>query len=272
MQPAADDELDRPFSLPEDAPARCRRDGYVRLHRFLQAGTLARAQVAIDAAIERRSIPRKPRELQTPYERAFLQVMNLWREDAHVRRFIGAPRLAQVAAQLLGVARVRLYHDQALYKEAGGGPTPWHADQYYWPLSSDRCGTFWIPLQETPLSMGPVAFCVGSHVHDLGRALPISEESEARVAATLQATHLPQDEQPIVLGDATFHLGWTFHRAGPNTSALPRRAMTVIVIDAAMRVATPRNDHQRNDLAAWFPGLAPGELAASPQNPLLPLE
>jgi hypothetical protein len=33
------------------------------------------------------------------------------------------------------VEGVRLYHDQALFKEAEGGITPWHADQYYWPLS-----------------------------------------------------------------------------------------------------------------------------------------
>ena len=33
---------------------------------------------------------------------------------------------------------VRLYHDQALFKEAGGGITPWHQDQHYWPLDTDR--------------------------------------------------------------------------------------------------------------------------------------
>ncbi len=39
------------------------------------------------------------------------------------------------------VRGVRLYHHQALYKEPSGGVTPWHADQYYWPLASDRCCT-----------------------------------------------------------------------------------------------------------------------------------
>ena len=59
-------------------------------------------------------------------------------------------RLAGVAAKLLGVYAVRLYHDQALYKEPGGGIIPWHADQYYWPLSSDRCVTIWLPLDGPP--------------------------------------------------------------------------------------------------------------------------
>lgn len=65
-----------------------------------------------------------------------------------------------MAAQVEGV---RLYHDQALYKEAGGGPTPWHADQYYWPLTTDRIVTAWIPLQPVSADMGPLAFAERTH-------------------------------------------------------------------------------------------------------------
>ena len=38
----------------------------------------------------------------------------------------------------MGVAGVRMYHDQALYKEPGGGITPWHVDQVYWPVSNNN--------------------------------------------------------------------------------------------------------------------------------------
>ena len=58
-----------------------------------------------------------------------VQVMNLWERDADVRKFVFGTRLARVAAELMGVSGVRLYHDQALCKLPGGGPTPWHADQ-----------------------------------------------------------------------------------------------------------------------------------------------
>ncbi|MEM9514691.1 MAG: phytanoyl-CoA dioxygenase family protein [Actinomycetota bacterium] len=44
--------------------------------------------------------------------------------------------LASVAAELLGVEAVRVYHDQALVNRAGGGRTPWHQDQWYWPLDT----------------------------------------------------------------------------------------------------------------------------------------
>lgn len=79
---------------------------------------------------------------------------NLWRSSEIAREFVFDKRLASLAAQLLGVEHVRLYHDQALYKESGGGITPWHADQFYWPLSTDKTITAWVPLQETPLERG----------------------------------------------------------------------------------------------------------------------
>lgn len=49
---------------------------------------------------------------------------------------------------------MRLYHDQALNKEPGGGYTPWHCDQYYWPVQSDKIVTAWVPLQ-VPHSPSP---------------------------------------------------------------------------------------------------------------------
>ncbi len=46
-----------------------------------------------------------------------------------MRKFVFGTRLARIAAELMGVRGVRIYHDQALCKLPGGGPTPWHADQ-----------------------------------------------------------------------------------------------------------------------------------------------
>ena len=38
-------------------------------------------------------------------------------QNEQVKEFVFSRRLAGIAAQLLGVHAVRLYHDQALYKE-----------------------------------------------------------------------------------------------------------------------------------------------------------
>ena len=84
--------------------------------------------VILDAA-DRYNTEKRKMEDRDTYGKAFLQIMNLWEVDEAVRKFTLAKRLAQIAADLMGVKNVRLYHDQALFKEAGGGHTPWHQDQ-----------------------------------------------------------------------------------------------------------------------------------------------
>ncbi len=96
------------------------------------------------------------------YGKAFLQLLNLWRVDDSVRQFVFAGRFAEVAARLLGVKAVRLYHDQALFKEAGGGRTPCHQDQFYWPFDSDQTVTLWMPLIDITADIGSMTFASGS--------------------------------------------------------------------------------------------------------------
>jgi ectoine hydroxylase-related dioxygenase (phytanoyl-CoA dioxygenase family) len=167
------------------------------------------------------------------------------------------------------VRGVRLYHDQALYKESGGGITPWHADQYYWPLSSDRTITVWVPLQETPLEMGPLSFARGSQKFEFGRDLAISDESEAQLQVELAKHDFPLVEGPYDLGDVSFHSGWTFHRAGANTSGAPRAVMTVIYMDADITVIPPTNDHHVREIGDWLSGATPGQVPDGPLSPLL---
>lgn len=260
-----DDRLD----LSPAVIAHYRAQGYVRLPAVLDAATLATYGDEITRLTLALNTQRKPLDERDTYDRAFLQVMNLWRESEIVRAFVFGKRLAGIAAQLLGTRSVRLYHDQSLYKEPSGGITPAHADQYYWPLASDRTVTVWIPLQPVPLKMGPLEFYAGSHLTVLGRDLPISDQSEARISAAMEAQGFPVDRAPYALGDVSFHAGWTFHRAGPNRSRRPRSVMTMIYMDAEMVVAPPANAMQEGDLARWLPGLAPGDVAASILNPVL---
>jgi ectoine hydroxylase-related dioxygenase (phytanoyl-CoA dioxygenase family) len=263
------DELDDALALPPGAAERYRDDGFVHLRDVLAPATLERYRVAISASVAAFNTLDLPMEERDTYQKAFLQVMNLWTRDPAVRRFVFGRRLARIAAQLMGVAGVRLYHDQALYKEPGGGHTPWHADQYYWPLASDRCCTAWVPLQDTPLPMGPLAFAAGSHRLELGRDLAISDESEREIAQALERAGLPMVEEPFALGDVSFHAGWTFHRAGENRTPRMREVMTVIYMDAQMRLAAPRNPNQQADRDTWCPGALVGERIETRLNPVL---
>ncbi|MEM9380987.1 MAG: phytanoyl-CoA dioxygenase family protein, partial [Planctomycetota bacterium] len=234
---------------------------------------VARLEPDLTRAVRARDLQRARRwDDRSTYERAFVQVMNLWREDEAARRISFSARLASTAAALLEVRGVRLYHDQALYKEpaeGAGGQTPWHVDQYYWPLTTDRAITAWVPLVDVPAEMGPLAFASGSHRFEDGRDLAISDESDEVCGRALAEAGFERSESPFAVGDVSFHLGWTFHCATPNRSARARKVMTVIYVDADMRVAEPANPNQRADLEAWFPGCAPGDAAASAINPLL---
>ena len=174
-----------PYPLAREAREAYARDGFVRLPAVFDSATLTHFAPELTARVAELNTLHRPMEERTTYEKAFLQVMNLWTRSEVARLFVHGRRLARLAAELMGVAGVRLYHDQALYKEAGGGHTPWHADQYYWPLATNRCCTAWVPLQATPLEMGPLAFSAGSHRVEVGRDLPISDESEAEVAPVL---------------------------------------------------------------------------------------
>ena len=102
---------------------------------------------------------------------------------------------------------VRMYHDQALFKEGGGGITPWHADQYYWPLDSDKTITAWIPLQDTPLEMGPLEFSSGSHIIKDGRDLAISDDSERIIHEKLRVTDFKHVIEKFDIGEISFHSG-----------------------------------------------------------------
>ena len=261
--------LDTPYDLAPEDVTRFAEHGFVKLPGVASPELVEAYEPDVTGKVIELNTMHLPMAERSTYNKAFLQVSNLWRHSATVRELVFAKRFARIAAELLGVDGVRLYHDQALYKEEGGGITPWHADQYYWPLSTDRCCTIWLPLQETPLEMGPVSFAAGSHRFEFGRELPISDESEAALSTALAEQDFPMVAEPFALGDASFHQGWTFHHAGPNTTGLARRVMTVIYIDADITISAPTNANQEADLASWFPGARPGEVPDTELNPVL---
>ena len=195
--------------------------------------------------------------------------MNIWTKDETVRQFIFSKRLARIATELMGVSGVRMYHDQALFKEPGGGFTPWHADQYYWPLSNDNTVTAWIPMQETPLEMGPLEFSAKSYQLHGGRELKISEDSEKVISKKLRINDFEHVVEPFDLGEVSFHSGWVFHRAGANKTEQMRQVMTVIYMDKDMKLKAPENENQQADWDTWCPGAKIGEQIDTLLNPIL---
>ncbi len=204
------------------------------------------------------------------YSRLFTQVTNIWCLSDAAREIVCAPRFAAAAARLLGVERVRLYHDQALFKPPGAARTPWHQDRYYWPLDTDLTVTMWLPLTDVGEEMGLMRFATGSHrAADLGD-LAISDGTDRRLQSLIAEREWPVWESPpLRAGDATFHAGGTLHSAGANRSHRAREVLTVIYFADGARVTEPANENQRVDLEVFLPGARPGDAAATPLNPLL---
>lgn len=260
-------ELNKPYSLPAESIAFYRESGYVKLKNVLTAEVIAYYGELITDLVFKLNKLTKPMEERTTYEKAFLQVMNLWQENEEVKAFVFSKRLAQIATELMGVSGVRLYHDQALYKEPSGGITPFHADQFYWPLSNNNTVTAWIPLQKTPIEMGPLAFAEKSQNVEIGRDKEISDESEAILSETLKQFSL--NEAPFDLGEVSFHSGWTYHRAGANVSSKARKVMTMIYMDKDINIAEPTNKYRTADWERWLDSKKIGTVADGNLNPIL---
>lgn len=262
-------QLNAPFSVTVEQIKYFRENGFIKIKDVLSADLIAHMDQVISREVDRLNTQRLALEDRDTYGKAFLQIMNIWRNAEDAKQIVFSKRLADIARQLLEVDGVRLYHDQALYKEPGGGHTPWHADQYYWPLATDRTVTAWIPLQETPLELGALEFSAGSASLTEGRDKEISDESQAFLEQLLRQKGFPHVIEPYALGEVSFHTGWTYHRAGPNQTNAMRKVMTMIYMDSAMKLKAPENRNQQQDWDTWCPGAAVGELIQTALNPVI---
>jgi len=262
-------QLTEPYKLSDETVDFYQEYGYVKLKNVLSSEVLSYYGEIITRKVFELNNLHKPMEERTTYEKAFLQIMNIWTNDEEVKEFSFSKRLAKIATDLMRVKGVRMYHDQALYKEPGGGITPFHADQFYWPVSTEKTVTVWIPLQDTPMNMGPLAFAEKSHSVEIGRDVEISDESEALLQQELKNRGFKMNETPFELGEVSYHAGWTFHRAGANTSGKPRKVMTVIYMDKDIRLIQPKNQYQVNDRAEHCSDYPVGSVPEGPLNPIL---
>jgi ectoine hydroxylase-related dioxygenase (phytanoyl-CoA dioxygenase family) len=262
-------ELNRPYDLTSAQIAFYKEHQFIKLKQVISEDVLQYFNDVISEQVALMNKEDRALEERSTYGKAFLQLFNLWRENALVKELVFSKRIAQIASDLMEVNGVRLYHDQALFKEGGGGITPWHADQYYWPLSTDKTVTAWIPLQATPLEMGPLEFSAGSHAIVEGRELEIGDESESLIQKRLRVTDFEHIIEPFDVGEISFHSGWIFHRAGANLTNKMRKVMTIIYMDKDMLLKAPENANQENDWHTWCPGATIGDVIDTPLNPVL---
>lgn len=264
-------ELSEAFKLTPAEIADFREKGYILTHNLLTNNEVIAYREVINKATYANNTETRALVERDTYGKAFLQIMNLWQADAFVRKFTLARRFAKVAADLLGVDHVRIYHDQALYKEPQGGHTPWHQDQYYWPLDTLNTVTMWMPLVNINEEMGMLTFASGSHKKGVIENIAISDQSESLLNNYISEQHYPIFRPHTMhAGDATWHYGSTLHHAPENRSInVTREVMTVIYFADGAKITPPINPHQENDRQTWLANLPVGATADSYLNPIV---
>ena len=223
-----------PHPLPLDTShvAKFQRDGYVLTPDVLESSDLERFGAAVDREVASRTAD-DTRAVQdkSTYEQSFVQCMRLWETSSIVRELTCHPKLAQMAALLLGVERVLLWQDQALYKEADGRITDPHQDQPFWPIGNAPLVSAWIPFDDVDVVNGAMAYVPGSH--EAGR-LKVVDITHSTTPYDILADPALRGRRPVSVpvsrGSVVWHHGFTVHQAAANTSGRARRVFTVVYL------------------------------------------
>lgn len=261
--------LDEPYEVTPEQRAQFERDGFIRLRQVLTDDEVAAYREVIRDAVTAVPPLRPGDDPDYAYANDFEQHMNLWRYHEGAAAFAFSKRLGRIAADLMGVDGVRIYHDQAVFKHIGGGRTPWHRDSHFFPLDTDRIVTVWMPLVDLAPEMGELRYAVGTNRRPDTPDHGISPDEDAAFERFVSGNRIRYEGTGAMrAGDCTFHLADTLHMALPNETEVVREVMTVIWFADGAKVAEPVNDDQVNDIARWLQECEVGGPAAGPLNPL----
>jgi len=266
-------DLSSEYHLSETQIESFRRNGHIYLPEVCSPDEVAYYREAI-SRIAWQNFPQKKND-----ERPFLQTLNLRYHCTKVMQFALSARLGKIVSDLVSKPissdpnkkslSIRIFHEQALFKEPKSSLTPWHQDQYYWPLATDQAVGLWMPLVDVPLAMGPIRFATGSHRNGFVKQVSISEQSQGFFQQFIDEKQYPIWHQEMKAGDATFHNGWTIHGASANQTDKVRSAMIVTYYPDGTRVDQLSNPSRVNDAKHFLGGKQAGDLADSPLNTIV---
>lgn len=202
------------------------RDGYFVREALLDAAELEEWRSVVDEAVAKRT-GHDQRTLadKSDREKVFKQVMNLWKDNPGVKKLMLDERLGRMAAKLAGIDGIRIFHDQALFKEADGRPTVWHQDLSYWSFTHRAAISIWVALDDATAENGCLSYMPGSQNTERAASVDLAKDHDIRKQVP-QLRSLPSVQIPVRAGSAIWHNGLTYHSAGPNRTQHTRRAMT----------------------------------------------
>ena len=213
----------------DDQLEQYKRDGFILIPDLLTPEEVERFGTAVTDGVKWRTKDHDiPMEERSNYQKSFLQCMNLWEDRADVAPLTFHPRIAQVAAELMEVDACRVWHDQALYKEAHGRHTDAHQDHPYWPIKEINSVTAWIPFVQSTIENGAMGYLPGSHAIGLRKFVNIFFGEPEKILDEPEFKEIEPVFLSVKPGSVAFHHGLTVHLAGANTTDVDRAVHTII--------------------------------------------
>ncbi len=266
------DALAEPYPLEPAKIDAYQENGFVRLEGMLTGEALAYYRALIGLAVGHRfQDDQRALNEKRVYEQSFLQAFNLWPHYPAIAEFTRCRRFAEVARRLLRVDGVKLWFDQALYKEPGGRITDYHVDAGFWPVQpAAKTTTIWLALVDVPIERGCMAFAAGSHKLSPDAEFVDIFNAQEDIAIGDNVSHYPWEWAPLEAGDCSFHSGLVYHRAGGNQTQEMREAMTVAYMTADARFDWPETNPEAGNRHGFATeGLKRGDLLESSFAPRL---
>jgi hypothetical protein len=257
------------YPIDAEKCANYRRDGHILLQGVATPDEIQYYRPLITKIADECSSTRDVVVTQDETRPLLEYVSNVWQKSDEIREFVFAKRFARIAATLMGVKAVRLYHDEALVKEPGGYPTPWHKDHYSWPLATHHTIKMWIALVDIYVDMAAIRFASGTHRAGQFPEVPPSYEADQLFERIIRNHKIPVVSYVMHAGDACLYSGEVLHSTTGNDSGTRREALAVSYFADGTRVMKPNHEHRRVDMEEFLPGLKPDDPAASILNPLL---
>jgi len=162
----------------------------------------------------------------------FQQMVNVWLYHEGLRALTFHPLLQAAVRALAGGRRMRLWHDHLLIKRPHNGvASEFHQDEPYWSVMRETFTiSAWIALGDVPVERGCMSFIPDTHTQRDLRAQALEDPADL-LSLWPDLAYAPRVVCPLRAGGATFHQGFTAHRAAANETDEDRVAMSVIWVE-----------------------------------------
>jgi phytanoyl-CoA hydroxylase len=258
------------YKVTNEQVAFYQKNGFVAIEDFLDPGELETWRTVTEDAVQRRLVERNgltnQNDPEAYYSQVFVQCVRLADTHEGMAKLMLDARLGEAAATLACIDGIRIWHDQALFKQPYGNPTAWHLDNPYWSFHSRDAISIWMALDDATLANGCLWYIPGSHKQATNDNVGIGEHTGALFKVYPQWAKMEAIPAPAKAGTAVFHNGLTAHGAGANMTPRPRRAMTC----AYMPDGSTFNGQQNVLRDDYFKSLKVGDVIDDPrQVPLI---